>query len=82
MQLLRHFSYSDRIRYYWTDDDVKFALKKLFANLSDEKIPETMVSQYFPDREFGSLDVAVDQLASDHIAKCIGRYYEACGTKV
>lgn len=81
VQQLRHFSYSDRIRYYWTDADVQFALNKLFANLFDQKIPETMVSQYFPDREFGSLDVAVDQLASDHIAKCIGRYYEACGSR-
>jgi len=76
---LRHFSYSDRIRYYWTVPTVQSALKKLFSNLTDRKIPETIVSQYFPDREFGSLDVGASQLATDHIAKCMSRYYKACG---
>jgi len=33
VQQLRHFSYSDRIRYYWTDADVQFALNKLFGSL-------------------------------------------------
>jgi len=76
---LRHFSYSDRIRYYWTVPEVQRALKTLFSNFSHRKIPETMVSQFFPDREFGALDVSADQLASDHVAKCMSRYYEACG---
>jgi len=76
---LRHFSYSDRIRYYWTVPNVQSALNKLFSNFADRKIPETIISQYFPDREFGSLDVSAAQLASDHIAKCMRRYYKACG---
>ena len=79
VEQLKHFSYSDRIRYYWTDTDVKKALEKLFLNLNNKKIPETVVSQYFHDREFGSLDVPAEQLAADHIALCIGRYYKACG---
>jgi len=45
---LRHFSYSDRIRYYWTIPGVRDALNKLFSILNGHEIPETIVSQYFP----------------------------------
>jgi len=76
---LLHFSYSDRIRYYWTVPAVKTALEKLFNNLGKTKIPETIVSQYFSDREFGSLGVSAEQLATDHVGLCIKRYYKACG---
>jgi len=78
---LRHFSYSDRIRYYWTVPEVQAALNKLFSNFRNKTIPETIVSQYFPSREFGTLNIDADQLAADHIAKCVNRYYEACGNQ-
>jgi len=76
---LRHFSYSDRIRYYWMVPNVQRALRKLVSNLKKNKIPETIVSQYFPNRAFESLDVPAEQLAVDHIALCTSRYYKACG---
>ena len=57
IELLKYFSYSDRIRYYWTVPGVRKALDKLFSNLSSIKLPETIVSQYFNDRDFGSLSV-------------------------
>ena len=79
---LKHFSYSDRIRYYWTVPGVAQALGRLFDNLSDIKIPETIVSQYFSSRQFGSMDAPASQLTADHIALCVGRYYEACGYEV
>ncbi|OED40744.1 hypothetical protein AB833_11880 [Chromatiales bacterium (ex Bugula neritina AB1)] len=76
---LRHYSYSDRIRYYWSDQGVKAALEKLFTNLSQTKIPETLISQFFSARQFGSLNATPGQLSSDHISLCIHRYYKACG---
>lgn len=76
---LRHFSYSDRIRYYWAVPEVKAALAKLLSNLDRQPIPETIVSQYFPQRAFGTLNTTAEQLTSDHIALCIERYYRACG---
>ena len=76
---LKHFSYSDRIRYYWTVPGVAQALAKLFSNLHNKKLPETIVSQYFAAREFGLMDAPATQLAFDHIALCINRYYKACG---
>jgi D-tagatose-1,6-bisphosphate aldolase subunit GatZ/KbaZ len=44
-QLQRHFSYSDRIRYYWPDPRASAAVGELFRRLPDE-IPETLISQY------------------------------------
>lgn len=76
---LRHFSYSDRIRYYWTVPKVKEALKKLTSNLEMEPIPATIVSQYFSMREFDDSATSPQQLISNQIYRCIERYYRACG---
>jgi len=79
---LRHFSYSDRIRYYWTVPGVRDALTKLTSTLNDIEIPQTIVTQYFPEQEFGSAKASADDLIRDRIAFCIGRYYKACGYSV
>lgn len=47
-RLLRVFSYSDRIRYYWTVPEVRRAVEKLVGNLSARRIPETLLSAYLP----------------------------------
>lgn len=44
-RLQRHFSYSDRIRYYWPDPAVAGAVDRLFSDLP-AAIPETLISQY------------------------------------
>ena len=46
--LNRHFSYSDRIRYYWANPQAEAAVARLFGSLSDTPIPETLVSQFLP----------------------------------
>ncbi len=52
LRLQRHFSYSDRIRYYWPDKEATSAVDVLIAALPDP-IPETLISQYlarvYPD---------------------------------
>lgn len=76
---LRHFSYSDRVRYYWTVSTVKNALEKLITNLENQPIPETIVSQFFPNREFGTLNASPQQIIIGHVKLCVERYYSACG---
>ena len=44
----RHFSYSDRIRYYWPHAEAQAAVDALMARLGDSPIPATLVSQYLP----------------------------------
>ncbi len=50
--LQRHFSYSDRIRYYWPDARASAAVDRLLTRLPDA-IPKTLISQYlarlYPD---------------------------------
>lgn len=47
-RLLRHYSYSDRIRYYWPAPAARQAVDRLLARLADVPIPETLVSQFLP----------------------------------
>jgi D-tagatose-1,6-bisphosphate aldolase subunit GatZ/KbaZ len=46
--VLRHYSYSDRIRYYWTVPEAKQGVQRLLARLQGTRIPETLISQFLP----------------------------------
>lgn len=48
MHIQRHFSYSDRIRYYWPNQKAQAAVAALLERLDPVFIPETMVSQFVP----------------------------------
>jgi len=50
----RHFSYSDRIRYYWPAPAAQQAVDALMQALGDRDIPLPLISQYL-----GRLDGAV-----------------------
>lgn len=45
---LRHFSLSDRVRYYWQDPEVDLATRRLMMNLERVSIPRPLISQYLP----------------------------------
>jgi len=47
-KLLRLYSYSDRIRYYWHRPEIAAAVARLIDNLSSVRIPESMLSRYLP----------------------------------
>lgn len=44
----RHFSYSDRIRYYWPHPEAKAAVAALLGRLAPVTIPATLASQFIP----------------------------------
>lgn len=48
LYLERHYSYSDRIRYYWPHNEAKEAVARLFAALDGKTIPEPLASQFLP----------------------------------
>lgn len=54
--LKRKYSYSDRIRYYWSDKKVADSLKRLIHNLSKHSIPQALISQYFPEEYYAIRD--------------------------
>lgn len=81
--LQRHFSYSDRIRYYWPEPAAVQAVTALFDLLGDRDLPETLIGQYlgglYPDVRAGRLPprardlalAAVDRVTQDYIAACV-----------
>ncbi|MFV0334497.1 MAG: D-tagatose-bisphosphate aldolase, class II, non-catalytic subunit [Tropicimonas sp.] len=80
--LQRHFSYSDRIRYYWPVPVADQAVAELFALLGERDLPETLIAQYlgavYPQVRAGRLRprardlvlAAVEKLAQDYIGAC------------
>ncbi|MCL4151054.1 UNVERIFIED_CONTAM: hypothetical protein GTU68_002529 [Idotea baltica] len=78
VEQLKHFSYSDRIRYYWAKPTVQQALETLCSNINTANVPETIISQYFPTRPFGELAAPAEILIQEHVELCIDRYYSAC----
>lgn len=48
LKISRVFSYSDRARYYLDKAPVKESINRLFNNLSETRIPQSVLSQYMP----------------------------------
>lgn len=47
-RIARHFSYSDRVRYYWPLPQARQAVERLLGELGEVPLPETLISQYLP----------------------------------
>lgn len=78
VSILRHFSLSDRIRYYWQDKEIINAVECLFNNLSKSDLPMGLVTQFFGNLEYGDIPEDPRKLCSNHIRRSVQRYYEAC----
>jgi D-tagatose-1,6-bisphosphate aldolase subunit GatZ/KbaZ len=81
-RLLRSFSYSDRIRYYWPQPKVQAAVDKLLQNLAEEGIPETLLSGILPEQyrsvRAGCLRLSPYELVVDQIRQALRPYVAAC----
>lgn len=51
-RVLRHYSLSDRIRYYWTTPEAKKAVDRLLTALRGVNVPSPLFLQHFPDADF------------------------------
>lgn len=79
LRILRTYSYSDRIRYYWTDPEISKSLDLLIENLSNADLPETVISQAFTGLDFGNMPTSPTDLMALHIQRCVARYFSAAG---
>ncbi|HVN53288.1 MAG TPA: class II D-tagatose-bisphosphate aldolase, non-catalytic subunit [Anaerolineaceae bacterium] len=78
-RLMRRFSLSDRIRYYWPRPAVQAAQERLLANLSQAAIPPGLANQFFPDEVDLSGDPpAPDDLIYRRIRRVLEDYRAAC----
>ncbi len=80
--LQRHYSYSDRIRYYWTDPVARAAVADLMALFGDAAIPEPLISQHFgaayPAVMRGAVARTAPALLRDAVTRALTPYFDAC----
>jgi D-tagatose-1,6-bisphosphate aldolase subunit GatZ/KbaZ len=79
---LRVHSYSDRIRYYWADEEVKQSVSQLLSNLERSGIPEVLLSDLLPIQyekvRAGKLRNEPLPLVLDMIGSALDPYIAAC----
>jgi D-tagatose-1,6-bisphosphate aldolase subunit GatZ/KbaZ len=82
LRLQRHFSYSDRIRYYWPLEPASEAVETLFRALGAQPIAETLISQYlphlYPQVASGKGDTTAKGLVLAAIGYVLKQYRSAC----
>jgi D-tagatose-1,6-bisphosphate aldolase subunit GatZ/KbaZ len=82
-RLARKYSFSDRSRYYWTNERLAFSVQTLLANLASVSMPLSLISQFMPDLFMqiseGSIGAKPEDLIIAHIRKTLALYAQACG---
>lgn len=78
--LLRIYSQSDRIRYYWPHPAVSAAVDRLFANLSSGKLPVGLVRQYagLERTRLGNGAITAEAIVLDKIWQVLDDYRFGC----
>lgn len=81
-RLQRHYSYSDRIRYYWTHHEAEVAVRRLVAELDGRKIPAPLMRQHVPQFS-GYSDQPMDarRLLLASVQSVLDDYRTACLTR-
>jgi len=82
LRLARKYSYSDRVRYYWTDRAVQAELDLLVRNLHEQPPPLPLLSQFLPAEyeavRGGAAPNEPLSLIESRIRRVLGIYREAC----
>jgi D-tagatose-1,6-bisphosphate aldolase subunit GatZ/KbaZ len=82
LRLQRHFSYSDRIRYYWPEPAAVAAVRRLDERLASRTIPETLVSQHlatlYPGVAAGEIEARPSALLTASVQRVLSIYRDAC----
>ena len=79
---LRHYSYSDRIRYYWPNPVADKAVQELLGFLGTKSISDALVSQFlpalYPRVLSGQLPLRPKDLVVQAVRDVLGDYAAAC----
>ncbi|KAB1115058.1 D-tagatose-bisphosphate aldolase, class II, non-catalytic subunit [Neorhizobium galegae] len=82
-RIQRHFSYSDRIRYYWSQPVARQAVDELRTRLVKARIPETLISQYLSPLtaqvRSGDVSPDFDAVVLAYVQATLRDYAKACG---
>ena len=78
--LQRHFSFSDRIRYYWPTAAVDGAVDELLKRLTDRRVPAPVRNQFFPAYGLEAEPAAGRELILEAVKDVLRLYRRATGT--
>ncbi|MBX3567177.1 MAG: D-tagatose-bisphosphate aldolase, class II, non-catalytic subunit [Rhizobiaceae bacterium] len=77
-RLQRHYSYSDRIRYYWNRPEAEAAVGRLISALHEKIVPAPLVSQHLPlFAEFAAAPLDPQELLVAAVGKVLEGYGSA-----
>lgn len=83
--LMRRYSLSDRIRYYWPDPAVEAAVAKMLANLEKAQVPLGLLSQFLPSQfqevRAGLVEKDPRSLVKARVREALRPYALACAPK-
>ncbi len=77
--LQRHFSFSDRIRYYWPTAEVASAVDALLERLADRHVPAPVRNQFFPGYGLGTGPEACRELLLEAVKDVLWLYHHVTG---
>jgi D-tagatose-bisphosphate aldolase class II non-catalytic subunit len=81
LRFLRHYSFRDRIRYYWSEPEAMRAVNRLIHNLQPP-IPTALLRQYLPDlhaaAQLGAKDFDAGEIIRRRIFAALRPYVDAC----
>ncbi len=80
--LQRHFSFSDRIRYYWPAAAVGSAVDALLKRLADRRVPAPVRNQFFPGYGLEAEPSTCRELLLEGVKDILRLYERATGTSV
>jgi D-tagatose-1,6-bisphosphate aldolase subunit GatZ/KbaZ len=81
--LLRHYSLSDRIRYFWPSDIAQQAVRRLADALRGREIPLPLLWQHLPAAQhFAGQPADVDEIIIWRVGQALRGYQDACLGKV
>ncbi len=82
LRILRHYSLSDRIRYYWTEPEAQEAVERLLSALTGVCVPRPVFWQYLPAAaRFSEQPLDPVDLIVWRITERLAAYHAACDPK-
>ncbi len=80
MRWLRHYSLSDRIRYYWTSPEAQSAVERLCDALCGQTVPLPLIWQHLPQgEEFAGSPLDPEAVLIWRVTRSLADYHAACG---
>lgn len=78
-RLLRHYSLSDRVRYYWAQPAVAEAVRHLLAAMLGQRVPLPLWWQFLPDAaDLADQPLDPQALLIRRVTRCLAAYDAAC----